>query len=250
MEQKLWKKLKRTGNIKRKILKEYLRIKSSSCSSVSRHQKICDNSINEIEPTSSQHEWLSCNEEGSVHQINQTELQFIHEEYASDDSCTVNEEKQCTEHMKNLMFREEIRKWAVEKNITQAAVKDLAVILNKRFPDILPNDPRTILNTPRQVHIKSIGQGEYWHNGVIETLKNVVSNTNVVPEKISLNINMDGLPIFNSSKKEFWPILCNIQEINEPPFVIGIYYGIGKPKDLNIYLEDFISEMSIKEYKK
>lgn len=41
------------------------------------------------------------------------------------------------------------------KNITQAALKDSVVILNKKIPDILPNDPRTILNTPRQVHIKS-----------------------------------------------------------------------------------------------
>lgn len=114
MERKSWKNLKRTGNIKRKMLKEYLKIKSSNRLSVSSHQKICDNSMSKNEPSFSQHE-LSCNEEDSVHQINQTELQFIHEEYASDDSCSVNEEEQCTEHMKNLIFREEIRKWAVEK---------------------------------------------------------------------------------------------------------------------------------------
>lgn len=34
----------------------------------------------------------------------------------------------------------------------------------------------------------------------------------------------DGLPIYKSLKKEFWPITFNITE----PMVIGIYYGYAK----------------------
>lgn len=63
-------------------------------------------------------------------------------------------------------------------------------------------------------------------------------------EHIHLNFNFDGLPIHKSSKQEFWPILCNIFEIPEQdPFIIGIYYGSGKPKDLDDYLKDFVAEM-------
>lgn len=66
-----------------------------------------------------------------------------------------------------------------------------------------------------------------------------------VPENISLNFNFDGLRIFKSSKKEFWPILCYISENpNIKPLVIGIYYGIGKPKNLTAYLEDFVADVS------
>lgn len=145
--------------------------------------------------------------------------------------------------MKNLIFRNKIREWAIVKNITQSALRDLAEILNDRFPELLPQDPRTLLKTPRKVDIKVVEPGEYWHNGIIEPLKKIL-NTEAVT-KITLNINIDGLPIFNSSKKEFWPILCNVHEINRAPFVIGLYYGEQKPKDLNSYLEDFINEIQV-----
>ncbi|RVE41953.1 hypothetical protein evm_013393 [Chilo suppressalis] len=86
--------------------------------------------------------------------------------------------------------------------------------------------------------------GEYWHKGLIEPLKDIIIFLWLeIPESIQLNLNFDGLPIFNSSKKEFWPILCNIYEKPEiEPLVVGIYYGSGKPKILSQYLEDFVAE--------
>lgn len=56
---------------------------------------------------------------------------------------------------------------------------------------------------------------------------------------------MDGLPIYNSSKDEFWPILFNIYEMPEvKPMVIGVYWGKGKPSDLNAFLKHFVDEMA------
>lgn len=61
---------------------------------------------------------------------------------------------------------------------------------------------------------------------------------------ISLNINIDGLPAFKSSKLQLWPILCNVYEIPElRPIVVGIYSGHNKPSDLDGYLRMFVDEM-------
>lgn len=67
-----------------------------------------------------------------------------------------------------------------------------------------------------------------------------------LPKSLALNTNIDGLPIYNSSKGNFWPILGKFQKITTMnPFVIGIYYHEEKkPKCVHIYLKDFIEEMS------
>lgn len=120
-------------------------------------------------------------------------------------------------------------------------MKDLLSILNERLCNILPNDPRTLLKTPRQVSIKTLeNYGEYWHNGISGPLKNILENIDNLPDIIYLNFNFDGLPIHNSSKKEFWTILANIHQVDADPFVIGVYFGIGKPKNLRNYLEEFV----------
>ncbi|XP_041942160.1 uncharacterized protein LOC121705313 [Alosa sapidissima] len=61
---------------------------------------------------------------------------------------------------------------------------------------------------------------------------------------LHLQINIDGLPLFKSSNKQFWPILGLIEE--DPcriPFVISLYCGYSKPSDENEYLSDFVTEM-------
>ncbi|EAT45714.1 AAEL003021-PA [Aedes aegypti] len=61
---------------------------------------------------------------------------------------------------------------------------------------------------------------------------------------VSINVNVDGLPIYNSTTKNFWPILCNIYEYPSiAPFTVGIYYGNGKPKDINQFMSPFIEEL-------
>ncbi|KAL4716746.1 hypothetical protein ACJJTC_001902 [Scirpophaga incertulas] len=146
---------------------------------------------------------------------------------------------------RNLMIRRKIKKWAIDKNIPQSALNDLIEIINDRFTNLLPQDARTILHTTTKVNIKSIdNDSDYWHNGFHYQLNLLFDNMVDVPDFVSFIINFDGLPIFKSSKKEFWPILCAIHEYPDlHPFVIGIYYGNGKPKNLDIYLEDFVKEM-------
>lgn len=68
-------------------------------------------------------------------------------------------------------------------------------------------------------------QGQYWHQGFESNcMEHFVACR--IPQDISLNINIDGLPIYESSRDEFWPILCSINEQpNISSSVIGIYRG-------------------------
>lgn len=146
------------------------------------------------------------------------------------------------EHIATILTKTELRnniaEWALEFNISHTALKGLCGILNKRIPHVLPSDPRTLLLTNyKKIHITSVDTGHYWHNGLIDPLRKILENVPNVPHNISLNINIDGLPIYKSSKQQFWPILFNISELPHiSPLVIGIYGGQNKPSDLDGFL--------------
>lgn len=126
-----------------------------------------------------------------------------------------------------------------------SALKDLFKIWNKRLPNVLPQDPRTLMQTPPKINIVKVGDGQYWHRGLKLSLESIFqANETVKASSISLNINIDGLPIYKSSKEEFWPIVYNIYELQHiSPRIIAIYSGKGKPSDLTAFLSPFVSEM-------
>lgn len=123
-------------------------------------------------------------------------------------------------------------------------MQSLTRLLNANLNLDLPKDPRTIMSTPRNLTVTPLDDnGSYWHQGLTFCLQKALND---IPQSmtISLNINIDGLPIYKSSTKSFWPILFNIQEIpGIQPLVIGIYYGGAKPKDAGQYLKPFIEEL-------
>ena len=59
-----------------------------------------------------------------------------------------------------------------------------------------------------------------------------------------MTVNIDGLPICRSSKTEFWPILCAIDEMPDIPImVVGVYSGDHKPllaPFLNFFVDEFL----------
>lgn len=65
----------------------------------------------------------------------------------------------------------------------------------------MPDDPRTLLNTPRQVIIETLDyNGCYWHQGLQLCMKKALENLPHIAATLSLNINVDGLPSHKSSK--------------------------------------------------
>lgn len=84
---------------------------------------------------------------------------------------------------------------------------------------------------------------EYWHHDIENCTKKLLPQLSA-PMTIFLTINIDGLPIFNSSKIEFWPILFNIFERPKvAPMIAGVYCGKAKCNDINLFLSPFVDEM-------
>lgn len=105
---------------------------------------------------------------------------------------------------------DELKSWAIQNRISMRALDSLLLILRSKGHNELPKSYRTLLNTPRQIELKTFGNSKYWYRGLTECLTSVFSNLdrNI---KIKLKFNIDGLPIFNSSQIQFWPILGSVE---------------------------------------
>lgn len=109
------------------------------------------------------------------------------------------------------------------------------------------------MKTPRITSklISTIGKGNYSHFGIVFGVKCRIKETFCTPpETIKINIHIDGLPLTNSSKSDFWSILGSIC-VNSldytGPFVIGIHHGKSKPENSNDFLKSFVDEMKALE---
>lgn len=100
------------------------------------------------------------------------------------------------------------------------------------------------MRTPRNIRIVEMSEnGRYWHQGLENCLQKALEQLDR-PLSISLNINIDGLPVHKSSTKNFWPILCQIHELpGIAPMAVGIYYGTSKPKSVSEFLNPFVHEL-------
>lgn len=96
-----------------------------------------------------------------------------------------------------LPLKSELRNWAQSYRITTRALDSLLDILNAHGIDNLPKNHRTILSTPINVEYQEIAGGELWYHGLQKSLIHVLSelDTNIT---VSLNFNVDGLPLYNS----------------------------------------------------
>ena len=147
-----------------------------------------------------------------------------------------------------------LAEWAVSHNVTHSALGSLLGILKQHHVN-LPADPRTLLKTPQAYNIKQIvgvqGQvGQYCHFGIASGINNLLSLNTVGLDafsnnKLELQFNFDGLPLFKSSCLEFWPILCLIRQFKSNPFVVGIYCGSKKPPSVPDYVQDFVEKLSV-----
>lgn len=131
-------------------------------------------------------------------------------------------------------FVSDIRCWAIRNGVNHTQLRDFLVVWNKHVPFAqLPRDPRTLLKTPRNLSIISDPvhvNEKYWYYGLTKSLlTNVLPNLTELPSELKLNFNADGLPISQSSKEYFWPLLYNIYKMPHiRPLVISIFHGKSK----------------------
>lgn len=137
-------------------------------------------------------------------------------------------------------FLQSIRKWAIQENVNHSQLSSLLKVLQQHdcFAEI-PVDARTIMATsaPSKTLIKTWEDGDFVYFGLTEE---IIKYPDI--KEFVLQINVDGLPLFHSSRLQLWPILGNFVGVTKEPFVIGIFCGDKKPSDPNVFLNDFVED--------
>lgn len=151
-------------------------------------------------------------------------------------------------------FLSALRNWAMENNVTHKCINDLIPLIKDRYP-FLPNDARTILGTPTSNQTIKLHNGEMIYFGLANELSEKLKYGYVVSDLspnnndrpiVRLEVNVDGIPIYNSSSLEFWPILVRSKNLkNQTPFAVAIFCGRGKPDTIEMFLKEFVDECSI-----
>lgn len=166
---------------------------------------------------------LSVNNSPSLDKINEVELMRMSEEPIIVDN---------------------LREWISSNKIGVKAVNELLKILRPHH-HYLPLDFRTLMKTPREVPTIKLLNGEMFYLGILNQLvlklkSGLKSDGNI----ISLQINVDGLPLFKSSATEFYPILALCSNLHDrSPFPIACFCGTGKPEPLETFLRPFMQEV-------
>ena len=127
-----------------------------------------------------------------------------------------------------------------EHGLSRRAVGAIAALFREHGHDV-PKDARTILETPR----KPVDDKTFIHLGLKQGLERILTHYGAPNDSdtIYLNLNIDGVPLSDSSSVQLWPILCIVSNVKRhPPFVISRYCGPGKPPSLELYVPPFIDE--------
>lgn len=138
-----------------------------------------------------------------------------------------------------------LAEWAVEENVSLKTVECLLTKLrtNVKCLASLPCTARTLLNTPSEIPIKKVSGMDYYHFGLKDQLTLMLSSTDIDSlEQLDLIINIDGIPLFRSSKTSAWPILCCVSNFSDKVFPVTVTCGPSKPHNLD-FLNETVTEL-------
>ena len=132
----------------------------------------------------------------------------------------------------------ELGKWAVDCSVPQNSPTSLPQIIRKvRRVDLdqFPKAARIDLNTNKNIHTKTVVDGEYYYIGLNYWLSFLLKN-NISSDiiQLTLHINIDGIPLFNSSTVSLWLILGSVIELNDSVFPIALFCNNQKPTYLTV----------------
>lgn len=168
------------------------------------------------------------------------------EEYETSDDSENEVPSSSPNYYETESLRSRLKNWTLNYHISHSSLSALLLILQTHacFAS-LPLDARSLLSTPREVISKPVPPGHYCHLGLETSLKKIWKFVREKFDSIELLINIDGLPLFKSSKTELWPILgivSNVPSVRSLVFPIGIYCGEAKPSKCSDFLADFVGE--------
>uniref|UniRef100_A0ABD2XJY6 Transposase domain-containing protein n=1 Tax=Trichogramma kaykai TaxID=54128 RepID=A0ABD2XJY6_9HYME len=148
-----------------------------------------------------------------------------------------------------------LRTWAMDNVIPYGQVDSLLQILKPFHPE-LPLTSKTLFKkrvlkknycvqnfNPEDENDKS----EFVYYGMKKQLERIILPKIHKIDTIKLQFNIDGLPLYNSSATELYPILGKIYRSDYifKPFIVAIFCGKGKPKNIDNFFSQFVQELNI-----
>lgn len=154
-----------------------------------------------------------------------------------------------SENVEKPSLCEDLTTWVNQNNISHNATDQLLKILKGHGLDQLPSTARSLLKTKRNVEVITKAGMEYFYfgleRGLVNNLEKIQSNELENVSEIVVSFNIDGLPLFKSTRTSLWPILCGMyfESYSVQVFPVALCLGHSKPDNLN-FLDDFIEELS------
>ncbi len=134
-------------------------------------------------------------------------------------------------------------------SISKRAMHFLLLILRKHGI----NAPKSVYLLKKKCKVLqfdtiSLSKGDFAYCGILENIKycinSVLLHLKNLFNDLVIYINIDGVPLFKSSKLGLWPILMSIKgSIYPKPLPIAVFCGIGKPP-LDTFINKLVSELS------
>ena len=136
----------------------------------------------------------------------------------------------------------------VEHGVGRKVSNELFSVLRQHRIGEFPSDFRKAAGTVRDVNVRALAGGSYYHFGLFNGLSRELKCFDLSEcSKVLIQFNFDGLPLHKSTRKHFWPVLCRalVKENFTNVFPVGIWFGNGKPNDVNAYLNSLLEDLSV-----
>ena len=137
-----------------------------------------------------------------------------------------------------ILSREGLVSWANKFMVKQNALDSLLCLLKDNGHSELPTCARTLLQTCRTVSIQSKSGMEYIYFPLATQLLKHFKGYPVEAvrglDTLEISINVDGLPLFKSSNKTLWPVLCAIINVT-PNVVFPVVLTCGIPSCVDVW---------------
>ena len=129
-------------------------------------------------------------------------------------------------------------------NVSRRGMQHLLDVLRRHNVDV----PKSIHSLKKDCNkhkfaILDISRGSFAYSSIIDNVTFCIKNNFLVLKDVftnlTLQINVDGLPLFKSSQKGLLPILMMIKHCKYPkPLPLAVFCGVGKPP-----LNEFICKL-------
>lgn len=126
--------------------------------------------------------------------------------------------------------------WLIGHRNTMEELDKLWPILIERGGLNIPYTMRTLWHSSRTKVVTSVvPPGEYCHVGIQNSILNYTGLEDI--HEIKIDIGIDGMSVYKSSKFCLWPILGALTNRRDlQPFIIGVFGGKKSPHNIDEFM--------------